>query len=104
MLSQEKPTEYNNSDLLKYREIILLTNAYKRHFKKGTQILSNKSKKYKDIISKLFLPNRIYLKNKCKSVQRSEKINEESEEVEPYNDVNQLVDRLKELENYVNRV
>ena len=56
---------------------------------------------------KLFPPNRIYPKSKCRSVERSEKINEESEALELYNNVNQLVDRLRELKNtnksYVNR-
>jgi hypothetical protein len=48
----------------------------------------------------LFPPNRVYWKSSsrsCSSVQRSK--NEESKDLEPYNDVNQLVERLRELEN-----
>jgi len=109
LLLQENPHEYDNSDLMKYKEILLLTNVHKRNYQKGTQIRSNKSKKYKDIISKLFPPNRVYLKSSSsrssRSVQRSK--NEESEDLEPYDDVNQLVERLRELENaninYVNK-
>jgi hypothetical protein len=60
LLLQENPYEYDNSDLMKYKEILLLTNAHKRNYQKGTQIRSNRSKKYKNIISKLFPPNRVY--------------------------------------------
>ena len=99
LLLQENPNEYDNSDLMKYKEILLLTNAHKRNYQKGAHIRSSRSKKYKNIISKLFPPNRVYLKGSSSScsVQRSK--HEESEDLEPYDDVNQLVERLRELEN-----
>ena len=97
LLVQENPYEYDNSNLMKYKEILLLTNAHKRNYQIGIQIRSSRSKKYKNIISKLFPPNWVDLKSS--SSRRSSSVQRDN--------VNQLVERWRELEDtnihYVNK-
>lgn len=45
---------YNDNDLVAYKPILLATNGHKQRYLPGSQINSNRSLKYKEIISRLF--------------------------------------------------
>jgi hypothetical protein len=58
LLSQDKCSEFTEKDLNYYKSILLLTNAHRHGFDPKQKIISSKSWKYKNVISKLFPPQR----------------------------------------------
>lgn len=47
---------FNQNDLLKYKEILLLTNAHRQSYSDEKSVNSNRGKKYTAVISPLFFP------------------------------------------------
>jgi hypothetical protein len=62
ILQKKQPIKYTQDDLKTYKELLFLTNAHRRYFDSSSPINANRSYKYKQIISKLFLPKRSYAK------------------------------------------
>lgn len=54
LICSENPTNYDDDDLELYKQILILTNAHKQNFERNGKIVRNNSKKYKEIITKLF--------------------------------------------------
>lgn len=54
LLTLKRPTEYNKSDLEKYKEILEITNGHLKGHKAGANIMSNAHYKYTNIIKPLF--------------------------------------------------
>uniref|UniRef100_A0A1B0BXI6 DUF8207 domain-containing protein n=1 Tax=Glossina palpalis gambiensis TaxID=67801 RepID=A0A1B0BXI6_9MUSC len=49
-----KPQHYTKRDLIKYKDILINTNVYKRHYQPGAQIKGAKAFKYQRVIRPLF--------------------------------------------------
>lgn len=50
----KEPLDYNNNELEQYKQILILTSAHRRNYKKNMQINGNKSRKYSNIIREMF--------------------------------------------------
>lgn len=99
LLADVTPEKYTAGDLEQYKEILQLTNAHKWGFSQKKRICSNKSWKYKNIISKLFPPkkciNLIYNNNDSEEHLHSSYKETRLE----YIDANDLVEQFKILNN-----
>lgn len=80
LLFMKHPEDYTQNDLSAYKSILQDTNAHKRSYSPNTRLNVNKSKKYKDIIARLFPP---------RSGRGIDYVH--------WNDPNELVDRLRLL-------
>lgn len=90
LLTKSKPQlNYSNEDLKVYKQILMLTNAHLIKYQDGNDINVNKSYKYRYIISKLF--------NKTKKGRGIEFKNTMYPNIIYYDDVNELIDRLRLL-------
>lgn len=90
LLTKSKPQlNYSNEDLKIYKQILMQTNAHLVKYQDGNDIQANKSYKYRYIISKLF--------NKKKAGGGIEFKNTMYPNIIYYDDVNELIDRLRLL-------
>lgn len=96
LLTSTHPKRYSTKDLSDYKEILLLTNAHRRHFNPNEHIKSSSSWKYANIIAKLFPPKRTY-DAKTRAVHENNEAPREP--LEAPLDVNELVDRFRQLHN-----
>lgn len=89
LLTRKRPANiYSKSDLNAYREILLLTNAHLKDYQSGNEIEAGNNFQYKSIVSKLFA------NHKGGEVQYK---NYEFKNIIYYDDINELVDRLRLL-------
>lgn len=88
LIFKKLPSKYTAQDLKWYKDICLSTNMHKKGYLSSGMLHRNTTKKYKDIISKLF-PLKSGSGVKFKNLQKSNIIY--------YNNVNKLVERLKLL-------
>uniref|UniRef100_A0A1A9VGR8 DUF8207 domain-containing protein n=1 Tax=Glossina austeni TaxID=7395 RepID=A0A1A9VGR8_GLOAU len=54
LMFHSKPQHYTKRDLIKYKDILINTNAHKRHYQPGAQIKGTKAFKYQRVIRPLF--------------------------------------------------
>lgn len=92
LLFKKQPVKYSNRDLNTYKSILKLTNAHKKNYATGSPIYRNKSKKYKEIVEKLFPPRHAKSVGKGMSMLRFNEPN-----IIYYNDINKLVGRMQLL-------
>ena len=93
------------SDLNKYKCILLLTNVHRRGFNANEQIVAASGWKYRNVISKLFPPNRSYASKisskkeilNTRFEEDDDNDNENTQDLMAYDDVNELVERFRYL-------
>lgn len=83
---------YTSRDLKIFKLILKSTNAHRKSYAQSSSIYRNTSKKYKNIISKLFPPQRTKATGSGMALKNSYETN-----VIYYNDINKLVDRMQLL-------
>ena len=88
LIFMKNPNKYTQDDLQRYGEILADTNAYRRNYSKSGQITGSKSKKYKNIVSRL-LPRQ--------SGMGLMQVSNKKMDYVYWNDPNELVDRLRLL-------
>ncbi|KYQ47055.1 hypothetical protein ALC60_13930 [Trachymyrmex zeteki] len=82
-----------------YKSILLTTNAYRRGHSADSQILGNKRYKYKNIIAPLVLDKKVGTGiNKRSDIPRAMTLNDNNIDYIHWDDPNELVDRLRLLE------
>lgn len=91
LLVYKKPISYNKTDLNNYKQILEMTNVYKRNNSINGQIKGNRSTKYTKIIKNLFKQQTIH---KGKGLM---KLNRKKVNYVYWDDPNELVDRLRLL-------
>lgn len=98
LLFMRIPDDYTDEDLLKYRDILLATNAHRVDYLPKGKIKSNKSIKYKKIISTLFPPRapRSYMDWSGSGIVMKEYKKDKPAYIY-WNDPNELCERLKLL-------
>lgn len=94
LLFKNCPVKYSTRDLTTFKSILKLTNAHRRHYSAGSSTYRNKSKKYINIISKLFPPQRRGSKATGKGISLKSTYDTN---IIYYNDINKLVERMKLL-------
>ncbi|XP_070157980.1 uncharacterized protein [Polyergus mexicanus] len=86
---------YNDDDKIKYKNILLATNAHRRGNNMRNPVLSNKGYKYKNIIAPLIS---IKKAGRGINIPRAMTLNDNKIDYMHWNDPNELVDRLRLLE------
>lgn len=93
---------YNDDDKIKYKNILLATNAHRRGNDMRNPLLSNKGYKYKNIIAPLISIKNIIAPGKKAgrgiNIPRAMALNDNKIDYVHWNDPNELVDRLRLLE------
>lgn len=103
LIFMKEPHGYTNSDLKNYKEILELTSAHKRNYAPEGQIKGNRFYKYKSIIKPLFdqkpktRSKSYHTPPKSGSGMNTAVYNEKPIEYVYWDDVNELVDRLRLL-------
>lgn len=99
LLATNRPVKYSVNDLEQYRKILLLTSAHKLHFCATEKIKATAGWKYKNIISKLFPPKRSYAsRTQDRDTQKDSEDLSEQDILLKYDNVNELVEKMKYLE------
>lgn len=94
LIFKSSPQNYNARDLNTFKSILKLTSAHKKDYSMRANIYRNKSKKYNDIISKLFPPHRRGHLSTGKGISLK---NSYETNVIYYKDINKLIDRMRLL-------
>lgn len=94
LVFRNSPQKYNTRDLNTFKSILKLTNAHKKDYSVGSVIYRNKSKKYNEIISKLFPPHSRKHQSTGKGISLK---NTYETNVIYYKDINKIVDRMRLL-------
>lgn len=101
LIFMKKPHGYNKTDLKNYKEILDISSAHKRDYNPQGQLKGNKYHKYKNIIKPLFdsktRSKSYHAPSTSKSGSGMAVYNEKPIEYVYWDDVNELVDRLKLL-------
>lgn len=93
LVFKSSPVKYTMRDLNTFKSILKLTNAHKKEYIVGSSIYRNRSKKYVDVISKLFPPQRGFTSTgKGISMKSTYDTN-----VIYYSNINKLADRMRLL-------
>lgn len=86
------PVKYSSRDLKNFKEILKLTNAHRKQYSSNSPIHRNSSKKYKNVIIKLFPPKSSNTTGRGLAMKKLYETN-----IIYYNNVNKLVERLRLL-------
>lgn len=98
LLFMNEPTKYDRKNLTDYKEILQITSAHKRNYDPLGQINGTRSSKYRKIIKPLFQRKKRAIINQTTSGEGMNMVyNERPIEYVYWDDVNELVDRLRLL-------
>ncbi|XP_070168540.1 uncharacterized protein [Polyergus mexicanus] len=86
---------YTEDDKIKYKNILLATNAHRRDNNMRNRVLSNKGYKYKNIIAPLISNKKV---GRGINIPRAMTLNDNKIDCVHWNDPNELVDRLRLVE------
>jgi hypothetical protein len=87
---------YTETDMQKYKSMLLATNAHTRNYGEGERVMGNRGHKYKHIIAPLF---KVESKKKSgRGLPRAMTLNDNAIDYVHWNDPNELVDRLRLLD------
>lgn len=91
LIFKTSPKKFTSVDLKNFKNIMKLTNAHKKGYLNSSSVYRNGSKKYVNVIAKIFPPRKV------KSGDGMSLKNLYQTNVIYYNDINKLVDRMKLL-------
>lgn len=91
------PQLFNSDDLKNYKEIILKTNAHKRYYQNNQQIDGSRLPKYRQIIAPLVTKKSVHAESVGAGVTLQKQVTNKPTDLVYWNDVNELVDRLRLL-------
>lgn len=86
LLFKKDPKHFTEEDITNYRNIVKKTNAHRRHYKSNGQVDGSKLKKYKKIIAPLVIGKGVFMQASDNKIDYTH-----------WNDVNELIDRLRLL-------
>lgn len=92
LIFKSTPIKYAPRDLKMFKDILKLTNAHRKNYSSNLPVYRNSSKKYRNVIVKLFPPRSAKTTGQGLTMKKLYETN-----IIYYNNVNKLVDRLRLL-------